>query len=346
MARALSQRGMTAEVVERAHQWQPAGTGLYLPANAVRALFDLGLEPGLRQRASQVHRQRMLTHRGRVLADLDVRRIWGDVGDCLAIHRTDLHRMLREAVAEVPIRMGTTVTDIGEAGTVTFDDGSADRYDLIIGADGINSTVRRLAAIDNEPRFVGQLCWRFVAHGVDGIKDWTARLGPGGRTFLTVDLGYDRTYCYADVNSPRPQAPASDWRSLFADFAAPVPQLLEQGADAHFAALAEVGGSDWVRPAIVLIGDAAHACSPSMAQGGAMAVEDAIVLAEQLQEQPIEHALAAFRARRLHRVEWVFRQNHRRDKARNLPTTLRNLTLRLGAQRLFRANHAPLLRQP
>jgi 2-polyprenyl-6-methoxyphenol hydroxylase-like FAD-dependent oxidoreductase len=107
----------------------------------------------------------------------------------------------------------------------------------------------------------------------------------------------------------------------------------------------------------VLIGDAAHACSPSMAQGGAMALEDALVLAELLADvsdvpdlpdasaaagDGVTAALAAFQARRADRVQWVLDQNHRRDKARNLPTPLRDLTLRLAGERLFKANHAPL----
>jgi 2-polyprenyl-6-methoxyphenol hydroxylase-like FAD-dependent oxidoreductase len=345
LVRALTDRGLPVEVVERSADWQTSGAGLYLPANAVRALYRLGIGDEVAKRAERVVRQRLHDHRGRALAEFDVSGIWGDVGDCLAISRNDLHEVLRTATAGTDVRFNAEVSSVDAEGTVTFADGSTKSYDLIVGADGIHSAVRRSAFGGPEPRFLGQLCWRFLAEDseIAGISDWTGRLGSGGRGFLTVQLGGGRVYCYADVNSPHPSAPDGDWRSLFADFAAPVPQLLEQGADAHFAALYESVGADWTRPHIVLIGDAAHACSPSMAQGGAMALEDALVLAELLgEEDDVTAALTAFQARRADRVQWVLDQNHRRDKARKLPTPLRNLTFRLVGERLFKANHAPL----
>lgn len=346
-ARALMDRGLVVDVVERRADWQASGAGLYLPANAVRALERLGIGDEVAKRAQPVARQRIHDHRGRALSEFDVDRIWGDVGGCLAISRSDLHEALRTAIGDTDVRFNAEVTGVGADGTATFADGSAETYDLIVGADGIGSAVRRSAFGSPEPRFLGQLCWRFIAEDRDipGITDWTARLGAAGRTFLTVQLGGGRVYCYADINSPSPSAPDGDWRDLFTDFAAPVPQLLEQGADAYFAALYESVGTDWIRPRTVLIGDAAHACSPSMAQGGAMALEDVLVLAELLGDADHDHidaALSTFQARRVGRVQWVLDQNHRRDKARNLPTPLRNLSLRLAGERLSKANHAPL----
>jgi 2-polyprenyl-6-methoxyphenol hydroxylase-like FAD-dependent oxidoreductase len=93
----------------------------------------------------------------------------------------------------------------------------------------------------------------------------------------------------------------------------------------------------------VLVGDAAHASSPNMAQGAAMAVEDALVLAEMLTaDQPVDQALASYVQRRTPRVAWVQEQTHRRDRTRSLPTTVRNLTLCLAAERIFRSDYAPL----
>ena len=80
-----------------------------------------------------------------------------------------------------------------------------------------------------------------------------------------------------------------------------------------------------------------------MAQGAALAVEDALVLAEQLTaDQPVEQALAAYQDRRTARVTWVQEQTHRRDRTRNLPPIIRNLTLRLAAERIFKSNYGPL----
>nr|WP_277611360.1 FAD-dependent monooxygenase [Streptomyces scabichelini] len=346
LAKALLDRGFLVDVVERrADDGRALGTGLYLSANAVRALQGIGVGAEVAKRAEPVARQRLHDHRGRLLAEFEVGRIWGGVGPCLAITRDDLHEVLCTAVGGTVIRYHTEVTAVADDGTVTFADGATAAYDLVVGADGINSAVRHSLFGGPEPRFLGQLCWRFIANdtAIPGITDWTGRLGPKGRTFLTVQLGAGRVYCYADINSPVPAAPAGDWRALFTDFGGPVPQLLEQGADAYFAALHESENTVWTRPRAVLIGDAAHAFSPSMAQGGAMALEDALVLADTLMTMPdVTAALAAFQARRAERVAWVLKQNHRRDKARNLPTPLRNFTLRLAGERIFKANHALL----
>ncbi|MDH6513766.1 2-polyprenyl-6-methoxyphenol hydroxylase-like FAD-dependent oxidoreductase [Streptomyces sp. SAI-135] len=347
LAKALLDRGMTVEVVERrAAEGQALGTGLYLPANAVRTLHGIGVGDQVAKRAEPVTWQRLQDQRGRPLAEFEVSRIWGEVGRCLAITRGDLHEVLRTAVDGTVVRHNTEVRSVSDDGTVTFAGGASGTYDLVVGADGINSAVRRSLFGGPEPRFLGQLCWRFIADdtaAIPAITDWTARLGGKGRTFLTVRLNGGRVYCYADINSPVPTPPAGDWRALFADFGGPVPRLLEQGANAHFAALHESENTVWTRPRAVLVGDAAHAFSPSMAQGGAMALEDALVLADTLATGPdVPTALAAFQARRASRVAWVVSQNHRRDKARNLPTPLRNFTIRRAGERLFKANHAPL----
>lgn len=345
LAKALLDNGLPVEVVERHGDNGPTGTGLYLPANAVRTLQSLGVGDDLDKRAEPVVWQRLHDQHGRVLAEFEVSRIWGEVGRSLAITRGELYEVLRTAVDSTFVRHGAEVRSVTDNGMVTFADGETCMYDLVVGADGINSTVRRSLFGGPKPRFLGQVCWRFIADAseIPGLTDWTARLGSRGRTFLTVQLGAGRVYCYADINSSLITAPTGDWRKLFADFGGPVQRLLEQGADAHFAALYESENTVWTRPGAVLIGDAAHAFSPSMAQGGAMALEDALVLSETLTTEPdIASALAAFQARRSERVAWVVAQNHRRDKARNLPTPLRNFTLRRAAERLFKANHAPL----
>ncbi|MGW5590966.1 FAD-dependent monooxygenase [Streptomyces sp. NPDC003857] len=345
LAKALLDRGFPVDVVERRADTGQAGTGLYLPANAVRTLQSLGVGDEIDKRAEPVVWQRLHDQHGHPLAEFEVSRIWGGVGRSLAITRGDLHEVLSTAVDSTAVRHDTEVSSVTDDGNVTFADGDTCTYALVVGADGINSTVRRSLFGGPEPRFLGQVCWRFIADDTEipGLTDWTARLGSKGRTFLTVQLGAGRVYCYADINSPVITAPVDDWRTLFADFDGPVPRLLEQGADAYFAALYESENTVWTRPGAVLIGDAAHAFSPSMAQGGAMALEDALVLADTLTAEPdVTTALAAFQARRAERVAWVVAQNHRRDKARNLPTLLRNFTLRRAGERLFKANHAPL----
>lgn len=103
----------------------------------------------------------------------------------------------------------------------------------------------------------------------------------------------------------------------------------------------------WVLGRVLLVGDAAHATSPNMAQGAALALEDALVLAECLERvDSIPNALAAFEARRRPRTDWVRAQTHRRDRTRYLATPVRNALLRTLGRKIFRANYRPLLAEP
>jgi 2-polyprenyl-6-methoxyphenol hydroxylase-like FAD-dependent oxidoreductase len=349
LARALGQRGLSADVVEREEGWPSTGAGLYLPANAVRAVASLGLDAELAALANPIRRQRFLDHRARVLADIDVDRFWKGVGACVALRRAGLHELLRDAAAEVPVRLATTLTKLadGDEPEVSFSDGSTARYDVVVGADGVHSSIRALAFGSAATNYVGQASWRFLADGYPGVDDWTVMLGRG-RAFLTVALGQGLVYCYADLNVDDPaEVPGTDWRELFADFAEPVPSLLQRGAGALFAPIEEVASLSWTAGRVVLVGDAAHASSPNMAQGAAMALEDALVLAELLEGGlSVDRALSDYERRRAGRVAWVRKQTHRRDRTRNLPTPVRNLTLRAAAERIFRSNYRPLIDLP
>ena len=122
-----------------------------------------------------------------------------------------------------------------------------------------------------------------------------------------------------------------------------MPRLLRYADNAYFAPIEEVAPPAWTAGRFVLIGDAAHASSPNMAQGAAMALEDALVLADLLAtSQDIDEALTEYRQRRTARVTWVQEQTHRRDRTRNLPPIIRNITLRLAGKRIYQSNYRPL----
>jgi FAD-dependent urate hydroxylase len=355
LARALGRAGFAPELIEREAGWGDAGTGMYLPANGVRALGALGLEEAVAARAAPITHQRLLDHHGRLLAEIDLDGLWGDVGACLALPRAELHQVLRDGVA---VRMGRTIASLEHLDgpvEVTFDDGRQDSYDLVVGADGLRSTVRRLAVDPRPPVPVGQHSWRFLAPCPPGITTWTVMLGRG-TSFLTIPIGGGLVYCYADIttNHDSPAPPTSDplagLRERFAGFAAPVPELLERlpAPDRIYAApIEQVAAERWGRGAVVLVGDAAHAMSPNMAQGAALAFEDALVLAACLaQAGSVAEALAGFVARRHPRASWVRAQTHRRDKTRDLPPLLRDPLLRAFGRRIFRSNYQPLLGNP
>jgi 2-polyprenyl-6-methoxyphenol hydroxylase-like FAD-dependent oxidoreductase len=336
-ARALTRAGHVVEVVERAAGPDRGGVGLYLPGNAVRALGRVGLD-GLG--GATIPAQRILDHRGRLLHEIDLPSFWAPCGPCVGLLRADLHRALADGV-EVSHGLEPTAIEPGpDAVAVRLSDGSRRDVDLVVGADGIRSAVRRLLGDPRPPHRVGQLSWRFLVE-LDGVDAWTVLLGRA-TSFLLVPVGPGRVYCYADATA----AQADQVKELFAGFADPVPAALDRLADPY------VGWIEEAPPApaaerVVLIGDAAHATAPNMAQGAAMAVEDALVLAEELTARgTVGDALAAFAARRRPRTDWVRARAHRRDRTRGLPTPVRNAALRLAGERIYRADYRPLLREP
>ena len=339
VARTLARAGFSAEVVEREPAWDEAGTGIYLPGNAARALRVLGLEQAVMERGLVIPRQRVSDHLGRLLVEVDLAELWDGVGPCLALPRVQLHAVLFDGARDVPIRMGVNVRALNEQDgrvSVEFGDGTTGEYDLVIGADGIHSTVRRLAfGSEATAKPVGQVGWRFVTACPPEVKTWSVLLGH--RTaFLTIPIGNGRVYCYCDVVSRSWEDRHEDLGQFFSGYAEHVPELLEsvpERALVHRSTIEEVTLDSWTRGRVVLVGDAAHATSPNMAEGAAMALEDAIVLAECLRSVgTIPAALSAFETRRRPRTDWVRTQTHRRDRTRSLPALVRNIVLRTTAE--------------
>jgi 2-polyprenyl-6-methoxyphenol hydroxylase-like FAD-dependent oxidoreductase len=174
------------------------------------------------------------------------------------------------------------------------------------------------------------------------------------RAFLTMPVAQNRLYCYADLTTTAREDPTdrdlTRFRALFADFAEPVPRILSQlgSFDAiHFSPIEEIVIDTWVRGRVVLIGDAAHATSPNMAEGASMALEDALVLSRMLAtHRSTADALSAFSERRRARTQWVQRRTRRRDRIRTLPLPLRDLALRLAGTALYKRDYRPLFDEP
>jgi 2-polyprenyl-6-methoxyphenol hydroxylase-like FAD-dependent oxidoreductase len=357
LAIALRQRGFVPAVIERGAREATAGAGLYLVGAATRALAALGLGDAVQVSGIASRTQTFYSDRGRLLAQIEAAAFWMPSGPCLGIARAALHRLLAEKVADLPIRYGTSVVSLrqhDDGVTVECTDGSRSRYALVVGADGIRSTVRRLILNRAEAQYRGQLGWRFLARRPGGIDGWTVYLG-ADRAFLLVPVSADQVYCYADRMAERPTADPPEGRierlrALFRDFAEPVAEVLralETAEHVHFAAIEEVVLEQCGKGRAVLIGDAAHAMSPNMPCGAAMAFEDALVLSELVCRLGLTSAvLPEFEQRRSARVRWVRAQTNRRDRLRSLPTFVRNALLRCASERIYRANYAPLLADP
>lgn len=357
LAIALRRQGRAPELIERAPTWSTAGTGLYLVGNGTRALRSLGVADAAMRAGHVIRSQAFCDHQGAILAMVDVAAYWARCGPCLALRRAELLRLLAEQLGDLPVRWNTSVAALHEVDghvAVRFDDGSEGNFDLVVGADGIRSSIRRLLFSASPPRYRGQLAWRFIARRPPGIDGWTVFLGKG-TSFLLVPVDAAHAYCYADIRSEHPAADGATatperLRAVFRAYASPVQQVLDSLPDGEATPslpIEDVVPQRWGIGNVVLIGDAAHAMSPNMASGAALALEDALVLAELLdQDVPPTLLVAHLAQRRGQRVAWVALQTERRDRTRALPPAVRNLSLHLIGAHMYRQQYHPLLAPP
>jgi 2-polyprenyl-6-methoxyphenol hydroxylase-like FAD-dependent oxidoreductase len=353
LARALEQRGIEAQLVERQPNQPDVGAGLFLPGNAVRAIELLGLSKEVAAKAVHIKRQLILNARGKVLNSVETESLWRDCGPCLSLPHKDLRDILEVSLRRSTVSYRRSIAGLTQdsAGcVVTFDDGMAAQYDLVVGTDGIHSKLRNMVSLGGPARYTGNVCWRFITKNIAGIGCWTAMLG-NGRTLLAIPISPTHVYVYADLavstDNVQSLSQTTPLGPLFKDFAGPVFPLIESLAPdtyIHYSSLQEVRLKDWVKGRAVLLGDAAHGCSPNMAEGAGMAMEDALVLAEELaRHSGIGKAFRAYVERRKPRTGWVQKQCRVRDTMRALPASPRAAILRLFGTLLYRRSYAPLL---
>jgi 2-polyprenyl-6-methoxyphenol hydroxylase-like FAD-dependent oxidoreductase len=353
LALALRRRGLSPDVVERRDGWSEHGAGLYLVGNAVRALAAIGIPDPTARGGAPIRTQRFLTHRGKKLFEVDVERYWEGCGRCVCVRRSDLIAVLLDSLGRPAVRLATTVDRIEERDeevNVRFSDGKDGAYDLVVGADGIRSSVRQLRFGNSNPRYCGQVAWRFLARCPE-VTAWTAMLGRRG-TFLIVPVGQGDAYCYCDaiVAEPLDDPPAGRLERLrdrFRDYAEPARTLLSRLDPAtaiHFAPIEDILQDPPGVGRVLLIGDAAHAASPNMASGAALAFEDALVLADLVSSgRGAAEIVPEFTRRRMPRVRWIQAQTRRRDRMRSLPPLVRDLVLRSMGARFYGSNYRPML---
>jgi 2-polyprenyl-6-methoxyphenol hydroxylase-like FAD-dependent oxidoreductase len=357
VARALHQRGFDADLIERNTNWDVVGAGIAVQPNGMRVLHQLGIGAEVQRAGATVHRWLFRDQDGEVLCDIDLEPLWGEVGPFIGIERAKLQNALLSGAAGVSCRLGTWVTSIIDdrrCVSIKFSDGTAREYDLVIGADGISSSVRQLTLSAASPVYSGQMAWRSLApiraHELDSVQFW---LGDGC-FFGLCPVGGGRTYGFGNVTEPRFRHAAEGRlqrpRERFAGFGGLVRDYLaclESNEPIHYGPIEWLELDRWHAGRVVLIGDAAHASSPMMGQGGCMAMEDALVLAETLHSTAdLESALDTFVNRRRSRVSWVQQESRAVGEMLRKPSNVRNAALREQGKRSFYERFQPLSATP
>jgi 2-polyprenyl-6-methoxyphenol hydroxylase-like FAD-dependent oxidoreductase len=355
---ALRRRGFAPELVEQSASWRALGAGIVIQPNAMRLLRSLAVGTEIEEAGAAPRRFKFLSREGDLLCEIDLTDLWSRVGSGVALDRGALQKALVRAADGAHSRLGVRLTGMRpreEFITVDFSDGESRDYDLVIGADGIGSTVRTLAVSQARPEHCGQMAWRSVARLQSGVSDEIQFWLGDGCFFTTYSVGDERTYGCGYVAEPMPrhepvEGRLARFRDLYLSFGRPIRSFLdalEHDDQVHCSAIEELELSEWRKGRVLLIGDAAHASSPMMGQGGCMAIEDAVVLAELLQScESLEAALDAYVRRRRPRVDWVQAQSEALGRSALLPATMRDSVLRRDGAQQFRDRYAPLLSAP
>jgi 2-polyprenyl-6-methoxyphenol hydroxylase-like FAD-dependent oxidoreductase len=322
---ALRRKNIEVDLVELKTQWTVYGVGIIQQSNVVREMAKLGVLDGYLDAAYAFEDVTINTTGGEQLARIPGQRLAGpEYPANVGISRLALHQVLSETVAAlgVSVRLGLSVKSleqVGEGVDVLFTDASRCRYDLVVGADGLYSHMRGLLFGEQYlPRFTGQSVWRYNFPRAAGIDHLATFQGPAGNAGL-VPLGRDQMYLFVTSHepaNPRMEAAtlATQMRQRLSGFTGLIGELREQIIDSDrvvYKPLEVVFVSEpWYRGRVVLIGDAVHATTPHLGQGAGMAIEDSLVLAEELaRHADMESAFQAYRERRFERCAYIVRQS-------------------------------------
>jgi 2-polyprenyl-6-methoxyphenol hydroxylase-like FAD-dependent oxidoreductase len=343
---ALRRAGLEVVVLEKAGELREIGAGISIWVNAVEALERMGLADAVQAAGREEIEAEIRTSDGATLSRLPLGKRFGRN---VILTRSALQRVLLAALEEagVPVRTGAECVGFKQDGfgVVAFLSDGEERGDLLVGADGLNSVIRRRLFGDERPRYAGFTAWRGMVdleHHDEAFEAWGR-----GSVFGLAGLGRGRFYWYATRNAPEGQADSQAGRKAellerFGGWHEPVPAVILATEEA------EILRHDiydreplkrWGEGRVTLLGDAAHPMIPNLGQGACQAIEDAAVLAECLRGgTDVVRALRLYEGRRMGRTAWIARRSRLLGRVSQLENPLlcaaRNAAVRAMPPRL------------
>lgn len=310
----LAERGVEVEIIDLDPDWRVYGAGITITGVTLRAYKHLGMVQDIAEQGAITNGSSIFHFTGKHLRDLDEPAIEDDLPATAGIMRPVLHHIMQDRIRAlgISVRLGLTVTSLenrDDGVDVVFSDGSEGRFDLVVGSDSVNSGVRALAFPHmSEPEHTGQGCWRISIEKPPMLEKGEMYFGHEYTAGITR-CGEDAVYLWLLTPHVRREK-HFDEEELFMNmkvnlegFGNSAGWIRDNMTRDHWInyrpLAAKLQPGPWSNGRIVLLGDAVHATTPHLASGAGMAVESAIVLAEELaQAVDAEAALQSYEERR------------------------------------------------
>lgn len=294
---AMKKMGYTVEIYEKTRQLRPAGAGISLWSNGIKVLNWLGLGDQIAEIGGQMNRMEYRSHRDEPLHEVNLTPLFERVGQRpYPVSRTDLQNMLLEAFGSENVHLGCRCVGVEEdesSVTAILEDGTRVTSDVLIGADGVHSTVRRYV-LEREAasRYADYVNWNGIVDAKPGLCDsdnWVIYVGEGKRASM-MPIGGNRFYFFFGCPMEKgtvvePADRRDELAQIFAGWPQAVQNLIAE-LDPLETNRLEISDLDplerLTRGRVAIVGDAGHATTPTLGQGGCQAMEDAITLTQYL----------------------------------------------------------------
>lgn len=328
-ANALTRKGMEVSVFERMPELREVGSGLTLWVNAMRSLEKFDADEPIRARGAEVRSIENRRWDGKEYKALPIGRMGEKYGThSVSIHRGELQSALAAMLPKGIVNLSATCVGFeqdAEGVTVRFEDGREERADALIGADGIASTVRTQLFGKPQPRYAGYTCWRSAVrlqHPKLEPTIYTQVYGRGSN-FGIFPIGDGFWSWYGTKMTPEGGGAGGNgavWKreamEQFHDWYETVPAVIEATDEQAFVRqdIKDLKPIEvWTEGRVALLGDAAHATTPALGQGGCMAIEDSVVIARELSaaDGDVAGALQRYNEQRRDRANGIVRSARR-----------------------------------
>lgn len=323
----LCKQGIETHLVEIDANWRAEGAGISVGGATLRAFKALGILDEFLEQGSVQPALEVIAPTGQLIQTIPNPPVGDDIPGGGAIMRPVLAKILSKKVMEAgaKVRLGYSYSSMvqdADGVSVKFEDGSDDRFDLVIGADGVYSNTREWLMPDApKPRYTGQGVWRAVLPRPPEASNTMMWVGPKLKTGINP-MSKDQAYLFlTEDKEVKERIPEEQMvpmlKKLLETFPAPLVQTMAaQIDDSSQVQWRPLEGLlvplPWFQGRVVLIGDAVHATTPHLASGACIGIEDAIVLAEELaSHSTLNNALTAFGERRWERCRMVVENSGR-----------------------------------